>query len=762
MRQPRDAKFAARSRFEPVIENCRDVALVFTDAQFAELFEQAAPVLLDFAERAENNALQGRFFEAMGLLRQRRPDIEHVFRLEINRGFDCFNRIGRVDDEDEGPATEGVELSLVEQDEMEESVACENLIVRANATFFPDLYALGQRLSVVNGGLKLKDFEIPASPHHLVWSFRRSLDGLDVEVKVKVILYALFDRFVIRKLAHVYDELNRHLKEAGVLPSLKPVPIRPGSGQASKTASAKGAVEPPSRDQALPKGVDRYGQTDSGESPSLATELFDSILTLMAKRRPGGAGVGQSPGQGLSIPPSPELLSAISKVQAQTRPAVAAQTGAGIPNVELDVAFIDRVKDALGQERQQILAQIPEDKLSPVDADLIDLIGMLFEYMLNDPVLPNLAKALLSHLHTPYLKVALIDRRLLVDSNHPARRLLDQMVEAGSLWVEEGNPNRGIFPAMQKTVDRVLLEFSDNVGLFDELLEAFEQAMQEQRRRIESMEHRTQETARGRERLQISRQQAIKQIRELTSSYPLPKPVVAFLTETWTDHLVFTRLRDPQREGEAWRRAVDTAKALVALFAPTPMGPGAKRAAEVQAVRDALSDQTQTLESSNRSVVDALFALLDAPETWTQPDILAPPDAEEPDDPATETGLPPSLALADQDDGEGLSAAERELIERLRKMRFGTWFELTSETDGKPRRIKLSWMSPLTSTCMFVDRSGMQAEIKTLRELAREVLSGKAKVIPTPKHPFIDRALVSIRKILQGNDKQAPNTVQSR
>jgi hypothetical protein len=98
---------------------------------------------------------------------------------------------------------------------------------------------------------------------------------------------------------------------------------------------------------------------------------------------------------------------------------------------------------ALTHDRQQILEQIKAEDLSPVDANVIDLIGMLFEYMLNDPVLPNAAKALLSHLHTPYLKVALLDHRVLEDSGHPARRLLDEMVEAGSLLTDEKNLTKG-------------------------------------------------------------------------------------------------------------------------------------------------------------------------------------------------------------------------------------------------------------------------------------------------------------------------------
>ena len=44
---------------------------------------------------------------------------------------------------------------------------------------------------------------------------------------------------------------------------------------------------------------------------------------------------------------------------------------------------------------------------------MIELVGMMFEYMLNDDEIPNVAKAELSRLHTPYLKVAIIDKPFL-------------------------------------------------------------------------------------------------------------------------------------------------------------------------------------------------------------------------------------------------------------------------------------------------------------------------------------------------------------
>jgi hypothetical protein len=752
---------SARSRYAGVLDQCRDMALVFADSQLTDLFENAGAALLDFAERAENNTIQGRFFEAMGLIQRRRPDIEHQFRQEIAEGFDNFGKVTPPSRE-AGVREEG-KLSLVEPDEMEETVATENLVIRANASFFPELYALSQRLTVVNDGRKLKESGIPAGPHHLVRAFRRSLAALDVEVRIKVILYALFEKYVIKQAKDLYEELNGSLKGAGILPNLKPVHVRhehevppPGHRPAREPDGAPGGEQ------------SAGAPPENQEAPSLGTELFESILDLMSSHRSGrhraagkAARPAVAPDPSVAAAESRQLVSAIDRLQAQTTTASVSEMLARpgeIPNLEIDTAFVERVKETLSREREQVLSQIDRDKLSPVDADLIDLIGMLFEYMLNDPVLPNLAKALLSHLHTPYLKVALIDRRLLVDARHPARRLLDQMVEAGSLWVDENNPHRGIFPVMQRLVDRVLQEFADDVSLFKGLLDTFEQAMREQQRRTDTMEQRTQEAARGREKLQLAKRQANHQIQRLVTGRSLPKPVVTFLTRTWLDQLVFILLRDKHGDrGDAWAEAVKTGEDLIALFDPR-IG-----SAEMDARKNAIPDLQERISQGVRrmgsythTALESLFSLLNSPDTFAaKPSAIhvAHPVAAAAETEATESALTPGEIAPDTE--AGVTEQEQEVIARLRKMKFGTWFEFSSQTGGAPRRIKLSWLSPLTATCMFVDRSGMQAEIKTLHELAQEILSGHAKVIPRPKHPFIERALVSIRKMLQGEEESS-------
>ncbi len=747
MIQSRMEIIESRQRYAVVLDQCRDMAVIFCNSQLAELFEHVGTAFLDFAERAQTNTMQSGFFEAMGLIQRRRPDMEQIFRREIDQAFEFVDR-EKVGKPDKGTGGEGddVELSLVGQDEMEESVAAEKLVAKANGNFFPELYALGERLAVINAGQRLKDTEIPAGPYHLVQAFRRSMHGLQIEVKIKIILYALFEKFVVQEAKSLYAELNGNLKDAGILPDLKPVAYKGARGQSAPQAKER-----------APSDEDAADALGDGQGPSsLGEQLFESIIDLMSKGQrhglgtPSRAGTRTTPvGQAEAAAASRELVAAVSKIQAESPFDSGSVLGTGpIPNLEIDTTFVDRVKETLRRERTQVLSQVDREKMSPMDMDLIDLIGMLFEYMLNDPVLPNLAKALLSHLHTPYLKVALIDRRLLVDVEHPARRLLDQMVEAGSLWVDENSPQQGIYPAMQRMVDRVIQEFNEDVSLFEGLLSVFEQAMQEQQNKTDTMEQRIQDAARGRERLQLAKGRGKKELQKLIERSPVPEPVASFLNKTWLDRLVHILMHeDEEVRTQVWKQAVKTAEDLIALFEPKVGGvPVPPRASVIADLRERIVAGTQSMGGTTTSSLENLFKFLQSPDTWRK---LRLRPVERPQPGPVEK----PQRSAKPDDAEAAEAAaseqEREITNRLRKMKPGTWFEFASATGGGKRRIKLSWLSPLTATCMFVDRSGMQAEIKTLQELACEILSGRAKVIPRPKHPFIERALVSIRNILQ-------------
>jgi hypothetical protein len=99
------------------------------------------------------------------------------------------------------------------------------------------------------------------------------------------------------------------------------------------------------------------------------------------------------------------------------------------------------------------------------------------------------------------------------------------------------------------------------------------------------------------------------------------------------------------------------------------------------------------------------------------------------------------------------------MMERLRKIQFGTWFEVTSPSGKEVQRVKLSWLSPLTASCMFVDRAGVQTAIKPLRALAQEIIAGKSKILEDSNDPFVERTLHAIRRMLQRSMKTTDKVV---
>lgn len=752
-----DRKNKYQSQFQPLLNRCRDTVIVYINALLTELFNNSDKALTSFAQKAETNEIQNRFFEAMAMVRNRHGLVEHEFRQLVNEGFEKFwNNQPEIDSF--SALDEDTELELVDQESMDVSTALENMISRTVGHHRSQLYALGQRLSVVSGGHSVKHKQIPSGPHHLAHAFNDAIDALGLESRIKVIILALFDKYVLKQLGSIYDDFNNSLKEAGVLPHLRP--------SIQKSPDARGSGEAEDANQS--EEASEQSQEELGE------ELFGSILDMMASRRRvspeksqakanAAKAAGRQPG---GAPPATHenLVSALDNIQPAKRfdfvPDVNSSAGA-ISNIEIDEQFLNRVKHTLAEERHKLYAEVGADRLEAADEDTIDLVGMLFEYMLNDPVLPAVAKALISHLHTPYLKVAIIDRKLLTDSDHEARQLLDSLVEAGSHWIDERNLKRGIYPDMQNVIDRVLKEFSDNVSLFGTLLETFRKRMDEFRRKSDILEKRAQDSIKGREKLNIARQRASQEMKARSFSENLPQPVKDFLEQTWVDKLIFVLLRHPDGEmSDDWKEALRIADEIAWTFEPKDQAEREELEKTLPDLRKAIEDGLASLGGFHQEKSQVIFGLLSSVETAT---IASEKVAKEVPAAASESIVPisekpvlepvPSKPVvaetAEKQDDEVIPEDEEAMMEKLRKIRFGTWFEIPDAHSGESQKVKLSWLSPLTASCMFVDRAGVQTAIKPLRKLAQEILKGESIILEDSSDPFVERTLHAIRRMLQ-------------
>ena len=738
---PRKTKY--KSQFQPLLNRCKDMALVYINALLAELFNNSDKALTSFAQKAETNEVQNRFFEAMAVIRKRHGLVEHEFREIISEGFDNFWQDKKASDSDED---EDSELELVDLDSMNESTALDNIVTKSVGVHRSQLYALGQRLAVINGGEGIKHQQIPAGPYHLASSFIEAMDSLELESRIKIIILALFDKYVLKQLGGLYEDFNNNLKDAGVLPHLRP------SIQKSDSFAKGDAASP--GEETDPANQKEQTQEELGE------ELFDSILDLMANRRsqspsqarPGRAGTA---GQGTGPPVTTAgLVSALNEIQPASRAGFIPDANSGaavIPNIEVDQQFLTRIKHTLTEERHKLFNQIGEDRLDAADEDTIDLVGMLFEYMLNDPVLPAVAKALISHLHTPYLKVAIIDRKVLTESNHDARQLLDNLVEAGSHWIDERNLKRGIYPDMQNVIDRVLKEFTDNVELFSNLLVTFQKKMDEFRVKSNILEKRAQDSIKGKEKLTIARHRATQEMKARSFSEYLPQVAKDFMEQTWVDKLIFILLRHPDGElSDDWNDALKIADEITWIFEPKESESERKELEQIlPGLRTSIEDGLASLGGFHQEKSKTLFELLSSPNSIQSVAISNAKAVAESPAKAAEKTQAPTAAKKPKKEKEEIPAEEEAMMEKLRNIQFGTWFEVSNSPKGEVQKVKLSWLSPLTSSCMFVDRAGVQTAIKPLRALAQEILAGKSKILEDSNDPFVERTLHAIRRMLQ-------------
>src|SRR5690606_10067741 len=153
---------------------------------------------------------------------------------------------------------------------------------------------------------------------------------------------------------------------------------------------------------------------------------------------------------------------------------------------------------------------LPPDKvsISQEDQDAVDLVGMLFDVMFDERDFQQAARDLISRLVVPFVKAAVMDRRLFLYKTHPARRLLNSLAEAVEGNRGEGPQERELLQKAENTVDRLISEFNEDLAIFETLEQELRQFLEQHRRRVELAERRAAEAQRGQERLEQARELA--------------------------------------------------------------------------------------------------------------------------------------------------------------------------------------------------------------------------------------------------------------
>ncbi|SDO79957.1 DUF1631 domain-containing protein [Pseudomonas jinjuensis] len=718
---------SSMGRLPVALVSVRDrVALQLRHAMQA-LFDNADDTLFEMADRATSNAEQNTFFEAMRDLRLKRKAIERGF---LQKFIDNFASLNQYEVARAAPL-EPVScdsLTLVQNDELEESVAMDAMVAKVMSRAGVALAHLSTRLNSLVSR-KVEDKTNPLGPRLLCEAFLEACQGLGVEIKVKLIILKLFEKYVLADAEHLYAEANQVLVAHGVLPELKSsVPPRaPRHGAAARGADSQVA-------QAQAAGSYHL---DAGSQ-----QAFGALQDLLAQVR-GSMAARQPAPDSLPIT-SNDLMRLLSHLQAH----MPAQHGHEVDVRQSLEQLLMRVSNKSGRAR--VVGQ--------VDEDVINLVSMLFEFILDDRTLPDSLKALIARMQIPMLKVAVLDKTFFSQGGHPARRLLNEIASAALGWGEQSDVQRdSLFQKIEQIMMRLLNDFTDDPAIFSELLEDFIAFTGVERRRSELLEQRIRDAEEGRMRADLARQDVERVLNDRLLGRTLPEVVVRLLEEAWSKVLLLTCLKHGTAS-EEWRAAVATMDDLIWSVEPHEEPESRMRLLEMvpcllKSLRDGLAsaafDPFSTGEFFSRLEglhVQAFQRYKQAEEDAARAAADAAPQE------APGTGLPAMVAVVEEivlvspeeprlHEPEEFLADDDEALLQVDSLRVGSWLEIQTTPEHK-LRCKLAAVIKPSGRYIFVNRTGMKVLEKTRMALAVEFRRNAVRLLDDAL--LFDRALESV------------------
>jgi hypothetical protein len=186
-------------------------------------FEQQ---LFKYAEQARSNMVQTRWLDAQRLVKRTRHDLVPRFLVLLEAELAGLRDNAGVI---RGLITKprlSVEMSLVDELEMDEASVLIEVSSRAELRNSLPLYLLGQRFGVLAGKPAMDAEALPVGPQAMSRMIRSAADCLDLSEEHRLLFFRTFDKLVMPSYGSLVEAINTYLAKKGVLPHLQYVPVR--------------------------------------------------------------------------------------------------------------------------------------------------------------------------------------------------------------------------------------------------------------------------------------------------------------------------------------------------------------------------------------------------------------------------------------------------------------------------------------------------------------------------------------------------------
>ncbi len=734
-----------------ILDDCGELAANQLTEALGKAMERAGKELHKLAAQTPNHQMSMLYLEGMEFLRDHGNAIEVGFRQGYFKAFKQSCRNGWLPERSSTPADQ---LSLVEPDDLEETLAATNLANALHNDCGEELFGLNQRVGLLLGRGDLCSEDNPLGPELIARAILDSLKEQGGTLKVRLTLVPVLGRYLPERVKTVYQALNRFLVDKGILPALR-VGVRKSRTEGEGAAAAAPAVQATQADlSSLLQQLLAVGS----HGPTAGTGLAAGVLPAA-----GAAGA--------TVNVSPVFLQTLTQLQrGETR---------GLDLRGLDPA---RLSDGHVNVLRELKTTSIAAGMGQVHATTLDIVALIFDYILDDRRVPDAMKALIGRLQIPVLKVAMLDRAFFSQRAHPTRRLLDVLAEVSMGWDPQEGHESGLYRKVDEIVNRILNDFDDKVEVFQAALEDLERYLAEEKRQIDVRTARGAQVLLTREQREIAEAVAHDTIHTQLFSHPTPALIQDFLYGTWHQLLTLIYSRHGE-DSEPWRSAVQTMADLI--WSAAPKTTAEDRRLLVQRLPNMLkrlSDGFRTLGAPQEEQ-DRFFAALvkchaeavksgmHGTPAQTEAAVSAPPPCrEQPLDfetlpvPGEPVEVAPTLLqdiaatpIVGHPDIEEITVTDVGWLAggepqddryeaELSRLKRGTWIEYRQE-DGSTARAKLAWISPMRGLYLFTNRLGERAMSISAHGLAAKLREGQIQILDDV--PLMDRAVDALLSRLQ-------------
>ncbi len=716
-----------------------------------DIFTSIIAYCARISEEGQNNVQIMRYLEIRNQLQKLRGQTEAEFN---NLSETSFNIL----DNPEKKTTDDLftSLSLIENSELEHDLAWQAAATKLGKDENYKYFLNAEKR--LNSVVSIKTEKIPFGASKICENFSRSLEIIEIDLEVSQEILLEFSKVIKDHVYRLWQEIDQYLESCGLqipvhvstiqipdpnyqLSSLEAhqeqgTGSEAGSFDGSQGATGNSAATSGISSGNQPRASDSSNQLSTGSPDNqmletLAQKVISKVEGLLASPVSAGNTAGTAE---ITFVASIDLATTLTAIQGELSGQQACL-----------YSLTDSIKSALEEKGVS-------KKLSARHNDLINFVGMLFEFILDDHELPDEVKKLIALLQIPVLKLTLLDESFLTNRNHPARELLNKMASAGMHTTLDTEHTDSVIQLIEKTVRMIIRDFSKNPNIFPVCIESFRTSLETIYNPVQQDEENP---------LSDLDQTLTNQVilSDLVSCYQIPDSISFLIRDVWLEVLDQAESIETD-EALSWEDAFNTMEMLLWNLQPdnvqnisqedwlhlknmilehleqveySPFLTVEWMQNLNELIQDSQPNELSMIDNTNENISEEPFAeiVLETVQNQENP-VKEIEEVEEVE------ALEYSYDVIDESENSSQETGSRSALVSHLNLSMGQWVEFIGQ-EGKQFKCQLSSVDEKQNRFVFVNSAGMKVAEKYAYELGSDIESGRIRVIDNKA--FFDKAL---------------------